>query len=296
MTPPTTPDLFEDDAYHPSRDIAMLLAIMQRLRTPERGCQWDLQQTFETIAPFTIEEAYEVVDAIHRKDMVDLKDELGDLLFQVVFHAAMASELEAFDFGDVVMAVTAKMIRRHPHVFTAEGRSLPPHEVKKLWASIKAAEKENKKQQLEERFLQKGRVLSGEHPSILDDIPLALPALKQAQKIQERAASKGFDWNDPQKVVEKITEECLELAEAAAASSKDAIAGEIGDILFSVVNLARHLGVDAEAALDLTNRKFKRRFSSIEQALVEQQRTLDDASLDEMEALWQAAKGAEPRP
>jgi ATP diphosphatase len=260
-----------------SRDISRLIEIMARLRTPGTGCPWDLEQRFETIAPYTIEEAYEVADAIARGDLDHgLPDELGDLLLQVIFHARMAEEQNRFDFGDVVLAITEKLLRRHPHVFGDAGK-LGPDEVKKLWHEIKAREK-------------KARGDSNQ-PRTLDGVPLALPALTRALKIQEKAARVGFDWTDVKDVLAKIIEEAEEIAPVL--DQPDAASEEIGDLLFAVVNLARHAGVDAESALRAANVKFERRFRSIEDALAAQGRSPANASLDEMEVLWIEAKAGE---
>ena len=255
----------------PSRDIAVLLDIMRRLRGPD-GCPWDREQTFATIAPYTVEEAYEVAASIEDKDYKALPDELGDLLFQVVFHARMAEEQSLFDFGDVVEAVTAKMIRRHPHVFGGTAAPADASGQKLAWEALKAQERAGKSQ-----------------TSILDDVPLALPALLRAEKLQRRASSVGFDWDDAGKVVEKIAEEAREVAEAVTQTDREE---EVGDLLFVVANLARHLKVDPEAALRAANAKFTRRFHFIEAELLAEGRSAADASLDEMEALWQKAKVA----
>jgi ATP diphosphatase len=238
----------------PSRDIGRLLAIMAALRTPKTGCPWDLEQNFATIAPYTLEEAYEVADAIARDDLTDLKEELGDLLLQVVFHARMAEELGAFDFGDVVEVLTAKLIRRHPHVFGDEG-SQTPQAVEGLWERIKAQEKQEK--------AARG---GAENAGALAGVPVALPALTRALKLQSKASKVGFDWNDPRTVLHKIREEADEIEAALDGDAADA-AGEVGDLLFAAVNLARHLRADPEAVLRQTNRKFERRFAAIEQAL-----------------------------
>jgi ATP diphosphatase len=266
----------------PSRDIQRLLAIMAALRTPRTGCPWDLEQDFASVAPYTIEEAYEVADAIERGDLQDLKEELGDLLLQVVFHARMAEEDKVFDFGDVVESITAKLVRRHPHVFGNAG-DLQTEEVNRLWDTIKR----------EEKAARQERLGHAPEPGLLNGVPLALPALTRAEKLTRKAATVGFDWPDTEQVVAKIHEELEELHEAAATHSPDRVADEIGDLLFAVANLARHLKVDPEAALRGTNAKFERRFHAIEQALVAGGRSLQDADLEEMERLWTEAKKAE---
>jgi nucleoside triphosphate diphosphatase len=253
-----------------SRDIEDLLEIMRRLRGPD-GCPWDRVQTFDTIAPYTVEEAYEVAASIEERDYGALPDELGDLLFQVVFHARMAEEAGLFDFGDVVQAVTDKMIRRHPHVFAEAQAETDQHSQKLAWEEIKAGERQAR-----------------DRTGILDDVPLALPALLRAEKLQRRASTVGFDWNDAHKVVEKIAEEAREVVDAGL--DPDKRAEEIGDLLFVMANLARHLKVDPEAALRAANAKFTRRFRFIEAALKAQGRSPSGASLEEMEALWQRAK------
>ena len=266
----------------PSRDISGLLEIMAALRTPHTGCPWDLEQSFATIAPYTIEEAYEVADAIARRDLADLRDELGDLLLQVVFHARMAQEQGAFAFGDVVQAITEKMLRRHPHVFgDADARG--PDAVKGLWERIKAEEKAA-------RAAQKGAAAPD---GALAGVPTALPAMMRAQKLQTKAGQVGFDWNDPQAVLAKIREETEEVATALARGDQAAAGQEVGDLLFAAVNLARHLDQDAEGLLRSTNRKFERRFGAVESALARQGRSPAQASLQEMDALWDAAKEAE---
>jgi ATP diphosphatase len=254
----------------PSRDIEALLEIMRRLRGPD-GCPWDREQSFATIAPYTVEEAYEVAASIEDKDFAALPDELGDLLFQVVFHARIAEEQGLFDFGDVVEAVTDKMIRRHPHVFGGEGAAKDASGQKLAWEALKAAERVKKAQ-----------------TSILDDVPLALPALLRADKLQRRASSVGFDWDDASKVIEKIAEEAREVVEAGLDQAKRE--EEIGDLLFVVANLARHLKVDPEAALRAANAKFTRRFKFIEDELQAAGSSPAAAGLDEMEALWVKSK------
>ncbi len=269
-----------------SRDINALLAIMAALRTPGSGCPWDLVQTFETIVPYTIEEAYEVADAVERRDLVDLAEELGDLLLQVVFHARMAQEQAAFDFGDVVLAISRKLIRRHPHVF-GDTRNLSPDEVKNLWGQIKAQEKAERRKQRASAGLPD----AADHKGLLTDIPQALPGLTRALKLQAKASTVGFDWNDVKLVLAKIREETAEVEEAVAeAHDRAEIAGEVGDLLFTVANLARHLDVDPEAALRQTNVKFEQRFAYIEAALAKSGRSPAQAGLDEMDRLWNEAK------
>ncbi len=269
----------------PSEDIADLVAIMAALRTPGTGCPWDLEQTFASIAPYTIEEAYEVADAIARGDLVDLCDELGDLLLQVVFHARMAEEAGAFAFPDVVRAITTKLIRRHPHVF-GEGRDLSPEAVKGLWSEIKRQEK------AERRARRRAAGLPDDTPAgLLGGVPEGLPGLTRAVKLQGKASTVGFDWNDAALVIAKLREETAEVEEALATGDRKAAAAEIGDLLFVVANLARHLDVDPEAALRGTNMKFERRFAFIERELAASGRTPAQSTLDEMDALWTKAKG-----
>jgi ATP diphosphatase len=267
----------------PSRDITRLLEIMVALRTPGSGCPWDLEQSFATIAPYTLEEAYEVADAIARGDLGDLREELGDLLLQVVFHARMAQEQGAFDFGDVVQAITEKLVRRHPHVF-GDARGLTPKAVEGLWERIKAEEKAEKK------------VNGGDNAGpdgALAGVPVTLPALTRALKLQGKASKVGFDWNDPVAVLAKIREEANEIEDAIAAGNRTSAGAEVGDLLFAVVNLARHLDADPEAVLRATNQKFQRRFAAIERALAERGTSPAQSTLAEMDALWDAAKAAE---
>ena len=271
----------------PSRDISRLNEIMAALRTPETGCPWDLEQTFATIAPYTLEEAYEVADAIERGDVANLREELGDLLLQVVFHARMAEEEGRFDFGDVVDAITRKLIRRHPHVF-GDARDLTSDEVKALWGRIKAQEKRERAEARRAAGLP-----AEETTGALADVPLALPALTRALKLQQKAGKVGFDWNDPRAVLAKLREEIDEVEAELDAGDVASVAGEVGDLLFAVANLARHLSVDPEAALRGANAKFERRFAHIESRLGEAGRTPADATLDEMEALWSEAKQRE---
>jgi ATP diphosphatase len=273
----------------PSREIGRLIEIMAALRTPKTGCPWDLAQDFTTIAPYTIEEAYEVADAIARNDMADLREELGDLLLQVVYHARMAQEQGAFDFGDVVQAITEKMIRRHPHVFGDMAGTLHEHgpqAVAGLWDRIKAQEKEGK-----QKAGNAGDNASADNGA-LAGVPVTLPALTRALKLQAKASKVGFDWNDPRAVLKKIREEADEIEAELDAAPHDA-AAEVGDLLFAAVNLARHLRADPEAVLRATNRKFERRFASIEQALAQEGKTPQGATLAEMDALWDEAKRQE---
>lgn len=268
----------------PSRDIDRLLEIMAALRTPVTGCPWDLEQDFRSIAPYTLEEAFEVIDAIERDDLDDLREELGDLLLQVVFHARMAEEKRAFDFGDVVEAITTKMIRRHPHVFgdeDARGAGM----AKGAWNRIKAEEKAERARRRAELGLD-----NGERNGFLDDVPQALPALMRAIKLQQKAAKVGFDWSEAEPILDKIAEETVELRDALQNGRKAEIAEEYGDLLFAIVNLGRHLDIEPESALRATNEKFRSRFHFIERSLEEQKRSLDEASLEEMEELWQKAK------
>src|SRR5450759_3307256 len=269
----------------PSRDISRLIEIMAALRTPGTGCPWDLEQSFSTIAPYTIEEAYEVTDAIARGDLDDLRDELGDLLLQVVFHARMAEEQNAFSFGDVVEAIATKMVRRHPHVFADKDGKLTPSHVRDNWDRIKAEEKAERAARRPPQEVA--------HQSLLSGVKAGQPALTRAMELQRKASSVGFDWNDPRAVLHKIREEADEIEAALDRGNANELAEETGDLLFALVNLARHVGADPEAALRGTNAKFERRFGYIERALATKGRSLEDASLGEMDALWNAAKGEE---
>jgi ATP diphosphatase len=269
----------------PSRDISRLIEIMAALRTPVTGCPWDLEQNFATIAPYTIEEAYEVVEAISRGDLDDLCEELGDLLLQVVFHAQMAEEQNAFAFGDVVEAITRKMIRRHPHVFANKNGDLAASHVKEVWDRIKAEEKA-------ERAARRPPQETS-HKSLLSGVKAGQPALARAMELQRKASTVGFDWNDPRAVLQKIREEADEIESALDRNDSEGLAEETGDLMFALVNLARHVEADPEAALRATNAKFERRFAYIERALEAQGRSLEDASLAEMDALWNEAKGEE---
>ncbi|MBD9372425.1 nucleoside triphosphate pyrophosphohydrolase [Rhizobium sp. ARZ01] len=271
----------------PSRDIQGLLAIMKALRQPETGCPWDIVQTFETIKPYTIEEAYEVADAIERGDMHDLCDELGDLLLQVVFHARIAEEAGEFAFGDVVEAVTRKMIRRHPHVFDRSDADTP-EAVKRQWDAIKQQEKHERSVRRSKRGLppetEKGH---------LGSVQRSFPALVEALKLQERAAKVGFDWSEPEPILDKIEEEVSELREALRHGDRKKVADELGDLIFAVVNIGRHTEADPEMALRGTNAKFRRRFAHIEMELQAAGESLEAATLERMEELWQAAKAIE---
>jgi nucleoside triphosphate diphosphatase len=271
----------------PSNDIARLLEIMAALRDPVSGCAWDVVQTFDTIAPYTLEEAHEVADAITRDDMIDLCDELGDLLLQVVFHARIAEEAGHFSFGDVVQAITAKMIRRHPHVFgplAAPGAKL----AKGQWEAIKSLEK------AEKSAAKRAEGRDDQQPaSLLDDVPRALPGYLEAVKLQARAARVGFDWPDVGPVLSKIEEEVAELRTAIASEGHEAIRGEFGDLAFALINLARHAELDPEMALKSTNAKFRRRFAGIEARLSQSGRSIESSSLEEMDAIWDAIKHAE---
>ena len=262
-----------DDAGAATR---ALLDLMARLRSPD-GCPWDREQTFASIAPYTVEEAYEVADAIARDDRADLRDELGDLLFQVVFHAQMAKEAGDFDFADVARGVVAKMTRRHPHVF-GDASLRTAHEQTAAWEAIKADERSAK--------------LTAS-AGLLSDVPLALPALTRAVKLSRRAARVGFVWAQIGEVIAKLQEEVAELEAEVAAGDAPAMTDELGDVLFVCANIARHLDIDPEAALRGANAKFTRRFEYIERALAAAGRTPADADLAEMESLWQAAKVAE---
>jgi MazG family protein len=258
----------------PSRNIERLIEIMAALRDPDTGCPWDIRQTF---APYTIEEAYEVADAIERNDMADLRDELGDLLLQVAYHARLAEEAGSFAFGDVVEAITAKMINRHPHVF-GDVAAADADAVLQNWEATKAEER---------RLKQTGRT-----PSSLDDVPRALPGLSRAAKLQKRAATVGFDWPNAAPVIDKIREELDELEEEMAKAGGN-VEDELGDVLFSIANLARHLKVDPEQAMQRANTKFQRRFKAMERDLAVRGTSIEAASAASMEEAWERAKAAE---
>lgn len=253
-------------------EIQKLLEVMAKLRDPENGCPWDVRQDFASIAPYTVEEAYEVADAIQRDDLIALKDELGDLLFQVVFHARMAEEAGAFDFDDVAAGISGKMLRRHPHVFgSEEERATGPQPG--AWEQIKASERTGSTDE-----------------SALAGVAKALPALKRAEKLGNRASRVGFDWSDRQGVREKIREELGELEEAVGSRDADHVDEEFGDLLFAVVNLARHLDIDPEQSLTAANLKFEQRFRNMEEAIVASGRKLQDLSLESLDQEWRAAK------
>ena len=274
----------------PSKDITRLLDIMAALREPETGCPWDVVQTFETIKPYTIEEAYEVADAIERNDPDDLCDELGDLLLQVVFHARIAEEAGLFSFGDVVEAITKKMIRRHPHVF-AVSDAATPEAVKLQWDEIKRQEKQERAARHAARAKASGKpVAEDPKAGFLGSVPRSFPALTEALKLQEQAAKVGFDWSEPEPILDKIEEEIGELREALKAGRPDKIADELGDLIFALANIGRHVKADPEQALRGTNTKFRERFGYIEKSLQANGETLQGATLERMEELWQEAK------
>ena len=263
-----------DDATTTHDGIQSLLDIMRQLRDPDSGCPWDLKQNFHTIVPYTIEETYELAEAIAIEDFAQIRDELGDVLFQVVFYAQMASEQALFTFEDVVDGIAEKLLRRHPHVFAVTGgQRVSESEVKRRWEQIKVEERQQKNQR-----------------GTLDDVPRALPALSRSQKLQKRAASVGFDWSELDAVRGKVDEELGELAEAVSEGDSAAIESEVGDIFLAMVNLARHLGVDAEAALRHANRRFEDRFSLMETAAERDGSQLSEESLERLEERWQAAK------
>ena len=267
----------DDTLIHdPDGGLPRLREIMRRLRDPQTGCPWDIEQDFDTIAPYTIEEVYEVADAIARRDWTDLEGELGDLLLQTVYHTQMAEEAGHFTFDSVARAVSDKMVARHPHVFGDESRDKSAEQQTADWERIKAAERAGKAQE-----------------RTLDGVAIGLPALTRAVKLQKRAARVGFDWPHVDHVVDKIAEEAAELVEARDTLGPDALREEYGDLLFVMANLARHLGIDPEEALRGANAKFTRRFEAIEDALARDGRTPPDSTLEEMDALWDAAKNTE---
>lgn len=264
-----------------------LLYLMQRLRDPQTGCPWDLQQNYASIVPHTLEEAYEVADAIERGDFEHLPGELGDLLFQVVFYSQLAKEEGRFDFAGVVDGITRKLVRRHPHVFpagdlhaVADAQTVAEAAVKQRWEELKAEERA-------------GQAAAPQQLSLLDDVPTALPALSRAGKLQKRAAQAGFDWPEALPVLDKVREELDEVLEAMATEDAAAISDELGDLLFAVVNLSRHLKVDAEAALRQASAKFERRFRGIEQRLRERAVAIENCTLEQLDALWAEVKQLE---
>lgn len=264
-----------------------LVAIMARLRDPQGGCPWDLEQTFATIAPYTVEEAYEVADAIDRGDLEGLKDELGDLLLQVVFHARMAEEAGNFSVADVIDAINGKMVRRHPHVF-ADAKVKDVADQTRAWEDLKAQERR------EERHA-RNLASAGDPASALDGVATGLPALMRALKLQQRAARVGFDWTEAVRILEKLREETAEMeVEIEAGAPRERLLDEVGDLLFVCVNLARRLDLDPESALRHANAKFERRFKAMEALLAQGGRKPEQASLDEMEALWREAKKSDP--
>ena len=266
----------DDLIRNPDAGIERLLEIMRRLRDPDTGCPWDIEQDFGSIAPYTIEEAYEVADAIEREAWDELEGELGDLLLQTVYHTQMGEEAGRFDFQSVVRAISDKMVARHPHVFGDESREKSAEQQTRDWETIKAAERAGQAQR-----------------GTLDGVAVGLPALLRALKLQKRAARVGFDWPDAGHVLDKITEEAAELAEARDRLGPEEIEEEFGDLLFVMVNLGRHMGVDAEAALRRANAKFTRRFRGVEARLAERGKRPEDSDLAEMDALWDAVKVAE---
>jgi len=274
-----------------SREIGALLDLMAALRDPLAGCPWDLRQSFASIAPYTIEEAYEVADAIDRADLDDLRGELGDLLLQVVFHARMAEEQGAFDFGGVVEAITAKLIRRHPHVFGDGARDMSLEAVQASWAEIKQTEK---RERAALRVAVTDPSLGVPSESALADVPISLPALMRADRLARKAAQVGFTWPDAASVLSKVEEELAELREALQGGRAGEIADELGDVIFTLANLGRYAEVDPEAALAATNRKFERRFRFVEAELARLGRAPGTSDLEEMERFWKEAKAAEP--
>jgi ATP diphosphatase len=267
-----------------------LIAIMTMLRDKQHGCPWDLEQTIKSLLPYTLEEAYEVADAIENNDLVELEDELGDLLFQVIFYAQIAKEQGAFDFQDIATAITDKLIRRHPHVFPdgdveqfGISQEIDAQQVAVNWEAIKEIEREEKRKKGGKQVVQGAE-------SILDDVPRALPAMERARKLQKRAAQVGFDWVELAPVLEKLKEEVAEFEEALASGDLERMSDELGDVLFATINLARHSKIEPEVALRSTNRRFERRFKWIEAALYKQDKVFKDAKLEELDVLWGQAK------
>jgi ATP diphosphatase len=267
-----------------------LIAIMTMLRDKQHGCPWDLEQTIKSLLPYTLEEVYEVADAIENNDLVELEDELGDLLFQVIFYAQIAKEQGAFDFQDIATAITDKLIRRHPHVFPdgdveqfGISQEIDAQQVVVNWEAIKEIEREEKRKKGGKQVVQGAE-------SILDDVPRALPAMERARKLQKRAAQVGFDWVELAPVLEKLKEEVAEFEEALASGDLERMSDELGDVLFATINLARHSKIEPEVALRSTNRRFERRFKWIEAALYKQDKVFKDAKLEELDVLWGQAK------
>ena len=270
--------------------IDRLIAIMTMLRDKQHGCPWDLEQTIKSLLPYTLEEVYEVADAIENNDLVELEDELGDLLFQVIFYSQIAKEQGAFDFQDIATAITDKLIRRHPHVFPGGdveqfgiSQELDAQQVVVNWEAIKEIERQEKRKKGGKQAVQGVE-------SILDDVPRALPAMERARKLQKRAAQVGFDWAEVAPVLEKLKEEVVEFEEALASGDLERMSDELGDVLFATINLARHSKIEPEVALRSTNRRFETRFKWIEAALYKQGTVFKDAKLEELDALWGQAK------
>ena len=279
-----------DDGLEALTAIDRLIAIMTMLRDKQHGCPWDLEQTIKSLLPYTLEEVYEVADAIENNDLVELEDELGDLLFQVIFYAQIAKEQGAFDFQDIATAISDKLVRRHPHVFPAGDieqfgipQDISAQQVVVNWEAIKEIERE-------EKCKKGGSAAVEKNESILDDVPRALPAMERARKLQKRAAQVGFDWAEIAPVLNKLKEEVAEFEEALASGDHERISDELGDVLFATINLARHSKIEPEVALRSTNRRFELRFKWIEVALSKQGKVFKDANLEELDALWDQAK------
>ena len=279
-----------DDGLEALTAIDRLIAIMTMLRDKQHGCPWDLEQTIKSLLPYTLEEVYEVADAIENNDLVELEDELGDLLFQVIFYAQIAKEQGAFDFQDIATAISDKLVRRHPHVFPAGDieqfgipQDISAQQVVVNWEAIKEIEREEKRKK-------GGSAAVEKNESILDDVPRALPAMQRARKLQKRAAQVGFDWAEIAPVLNKLKEEVAEFEEALASGDHERMSDELGDVLFATINLARHSKIEPEVALRSTNRRFELRFKWIEVALSKQGKVFKDANLEELDALWDQAK------
>lgn len=279
-----------DDSLGALTAIDRLVAIMTMLRDKQHGCPWDLEQTIKSLLPYTLEEVYEVADAIENNDLVELEDELGDLLFQVIFYAQIAKEQGAFDFQDIATAISDKLVRRHPHVFPdgdVEQFGIPQdisaQQVVVNWEAIKELEREEKRKK-------GGKGAAQEVESLLDDVPRALPAMERARKLQKRAAQVGFDWTEIAPVLEKLKEEVAEFEEALAGGNLERMSDELGDVLFAAINLARHSNIEPEVALRSTNQRFETRFKWIEAALSTQGKLVKEANLEELDALWDQAK------